>query len=50
MCRFLPVFSSSTCRKRSQVDAKAPVFNRGMTYQLKEKGLTKVSIFFIGGG
>ncbi len=31
-------------RKRSQVNAKTPVFNRGMTYQTKEKGLTKVSI------
>ncbi len=25
-------FLLSTCRKRSQVNAKAPVFNRGMTY------------------
>ncbi len=41
---FLQVFSSSTCTKRSQVDAKAPVFNRGITYQMKEKGLIKVSI------
>jgi hypothetical protein len=41
---FLQVFSLSTCTKRSQVDAKAPVFNRGITYQMKEKGLTKVSI------
>jgi hypothetical protein len=40
---FLQVFSSSTCTKRSQVNAKAPVFNRGITYQAKEKGLTKVS-------
>ncbi len=31
-------------RKRSRVDAKTPVFNKGMTYQTKEKGLTKVSI------
>jgi hypothetical protein len=30
--------------KRSRVDAKAPVFNRGITYQTIEKGLTKVSI------
>jgi hypothetical protein len=29
---FFCVFSSSTCRKRSRVDAKAPVFNRGMTW------------------
>ncbi len=41
---FLQVFSSSTCTKRLQVDAKAPVFNRGITYQTKEKGLIKVSI------
>ncbi len=40
MCWFFTSFSSSTRTKRSQVDAKAPVFNRGMTYQLKEKGLT----------
>jgi hypothetical protein len=38
------IFSSSTCKKRSQVDAKAPVFNRAMTYQTKEKGLTKASM------
>jgi hypothetical protein len=41
---FLRVFSLSTRTKRSQVDAKAPVFNRGITYQTKEKGLIKVSI------
>jgi hypothetical protein len=41
---FLQVFSSLTHTKRSQVDAKAPVFNRGITYQTKEKGLIKVSI------
>ncbi len=41
---FFRVFSSSTCTKRSQVDAKAPVFNRGITYQTKEEGLIKVSI------
>jgi hypothetical protein len=41
---FLQVFSSSTCTKRTQVDAKAPVFNRGITYQTKEKGLTEVTI------
>jgi hypothetical protein len=44
MCRFLRVFSLSTGTKRSQVDAKNPVFNRGITYQTKEKGLIKVSI------
>jgi hypothetical protein len=31
-------------RKRSRVDSKTPVFNRGMTYQSKQKGLIKVSI------
>ncbi len=36
-------------RKRSQVDAKVPVFNRGITYQMKEKGLTKVGVKFVGG-
>ncbi len=41
---FLRVFSLSTSTKRLQVDAKAPVFNRGITYQTKEKGLIKVSI------
>ncbi len=41
---FLQVFSSSTRTKRSQVDAKAPVFNRGITYQTKEHGLIKMSI------
>jgi hypothetical protein len=44
MCLFLQVFSSSTCTKRLQIDAKAPVFNRGITYQTKEKGLIKMSI------
>jgi hypothetical protein len=39
---FFYVFSNR--RKRSQVEAKTPVFNKGMTYQTKEKGLTKVSI------
>jgi hypothetical protein len=41
---FFLVFSLSTCTKRSQVDAKAPVFNGGITYQTKEMGLIKVSI------
>ncbi len=44
MCQFFKSFSSSTCTKRSQVDANAPVFNRGITYQTREKGFTKVSI------
>jgi hypothetical protein len=42
-------FHHQNCRKRSRVDAKNPVFNRGMTYQMKEKGLIKVSIYFVGG-
>jgi hypothetical protein len=41
---FLRVFSSSTCIKTLPVKSKAPDFNRGITYQTKEKGLTKVSI------
>jgi hypothetical protein len=41
---FIQVFSLSTCTKRSQVDAKGPVFNRGITYQTKKKGLIKMSI------
>ncbi len=41
---FFGVFSLSTCTKRLQVDAKDPDFNRGITYQTKEKGFTKVSI------
>jgi hypothetical protein len=46
---FFNVFIVENQRKRSGVDAKTPVFNRGMTYQLKQKGLTKVSIYCIGG-
>ncbi len=42
--RFFWCFHRQNRRKRSRVDAKAPVFNRGITYQTKEKGLTKVSI------
>jgi hypothetical protein len=42
--RFFPCFHRQSHRKRSRVDAKTPVFNRGMTYQTKEKGLTKVTI------
>jgi hypothetical protein len=41
---FLRVFSSSTRIKTLPVESKAPVFNRGITYQTKEKGLTKVRI------
>jgi hypothetical protein len=42
--RFFLCFHSQNCRKRSRADAKNPVFNKGMTYQTKEKGLIKVSI------
>ncbi len=42
--RFFLCFHRQNRRKRSQVDAKTPVFNRGMTYKSKQKGLTKVSI------
>ncbi len=41
---FFWCFHRQNCRKRSRVDAKTPVFNRGMTYQTKDKGLTKVTI------
>jgi hypothetical protein len=42
--RFFKCFHHQNRRKRSQVDAKNPVFNRGMAYQTKEKSLIKVSI------
>ncbi len=42
--RFFWCFHHQNHRKRSRVDAKTPVFNRGMTYHTKEKGLTKVTI------
>jgi hypothetical protein len=42
--RFFLCFYRQNHRKRSWVDAKTPVFIRGMTYQSKQKGLTKVSI------
>jgi hypothetical protein len=38
------MFHRQNHRKRSRVNAKTPVFNRGMIHQTKEKGLTKVSI------
>ncbi len=41
---FFWCFHCQNSRKRSRVDAKTPVFNRGMTYQSKRKGLTKLSI------
>ncbi len=47
--RFFLCFDRQHRRKRSRVYAKTPVFNRGMTYQSKQKGLTKVSIYCIGG-
>ncbi len=37
---FFLCFHCQNRRKRSRVDAKTPVFNRGMTYPRKEKGLT----------
>jgi hypothetical protein len=37
-------FSLSTHWIRSRVELQAPVSNRGITYQTKEKGLTKLSI------
>jgi hypothetical protein len=42
--RFFLCFHRQNRRKRSWVDTKTPVFNTGMTYQTKEKGLTKVII------
>jgi hypothetical protein len=42
--RFFLCFHCQNRRKRSWVDAKTPVFNRGMTYQSKQKGLIKLSI------
>jgi hypothetical protein len=47
---FFQVFSSSTCTKRSRINTEAPVFNRGDTYQMKAKGLIKVSIYYVEGG
>jgi hypothetical protein len=42
--RFFLCFYHQNRRKRSRVDTKTPVFNRGMTYKTKETGLTKVTI------
>ncbi len=47
--RFFLCFYCQNHRKRSRVDAKNPVFNRGMTYRTKEKGLIKVNIICWGG-
>ncbi len=44
LCHFFWCFHCQNRRKRSQVDAKTPVFNRSMTYQTKEKSLTKVTM------
>jgi hypothetical protein len=41
---FFRCFHRQNRRKRSRVDTKTPVFNKGMTYQSKQKGLTKVSL------
>ncbi len=41
---FFWCFHHQNCRKRLRVHAKNPFFNKGMTYQTKEKGLIKVSI------
>ncbi len=41
---FFQVFSSSTCKINVVGCFKAPVFNRGITYQTKEMGLIKVSV------
>jgi hypothetical protein len=41
---FFLCFHRQKRRKRSRVDAKTPVFNKGMTYQMKEKGLIQVNI------
>ncbi len=46
---FFQCFHHQNHRKRSRVDAKTPVFNRGMTYQSKQKGLTKVIYIVLGG-
>jgi hypothetical protein len=44
MMVFFLFFHHQNRRKRSRVNTKNPVFNRGMTYQTKVKGLMKVSI------
>ncbi len=47
--QFFWCFHCQNRKNRSRVKAKTPVFNRGMAYQSKQKGLTKVSINCIGG-
>ncbi len=44
LCWFFYVFHHQNHRKRSRADTKTPVFNRGTTYQTKEKGLIKADI------
>ncbi len=39
--RFFLCFHRQNVRKRSRVDAKNPVFNKGMTYQMKENALLR---------
>ncbi len=46
---FFNVFIVKTVGKGHGLMLKTPVFNRGMTYQSKQKGLTKVSILYWGG-
>jgi hypothetical protein len=41
---FFNVFIVNTVGKGHGLMLKTPVFNRGMTHQTKEKGLTKVTI------
>jgi hypothetical protein len=50
LCRFYWYFSSSTCWKRVHSKRIAPTNTRGMTYQIKEKHLSNLREYFIGGG
>ncbi len=45
---FFNVFIVKTVGKGHGLMLRPPVFNRGITYQTKEKGLTKVSIYIVG--
>ncbi len=47
---FIDVFHRQTCSKRLLVDVKAPINNRGMTYQNDEKDLTSLSKYFMRRG
>ncbi len=47
---FFNAFHRQTCRKRLRVNTKAPVVNRGMTYQSDGKDLTRATEYFVGGG